>query len=258
MKQHRNPILKGVASRVRQLLEQYEESKVIQHDTTKGSLREAYLKQFLAEFVPYPFMLRSGFVTDCRGQTISPQIDLLVFDKTSIPGFALNEFVTIVPLETVRLAIEVKSVLRASDIAQIKRQQEAIRGMRVALTTPDRKYLKTVDCLGISQIVFAFDSECSHQTLCDWFRDVEALEAVCVVGKFILMRDPNTGQVESVKSDTEQGEMLHFVSKVYTTVLGSHREYRALSNPTTSNGNLPWEPDFGAYLTFDVPYPDQG
>jgi hypothetical protein len=168
MKQHRNPILRGVVSRVRQLLEQYEESKVIQHDATKGSLREAYLKQFLADFIPYPFVLRSGFVTDCRGDTISPQIDLLVFDKTSIPGFSLNEFVTFVPLETVRLAIEVKSVLKASDIAQIERQQEAIRGMRIALTTPDRKYLKTVDCLGISQIVFAFDSECSHQTLCDF------------------------------------------------------------------------------------------
>jgi Domain of unknown function (DUF6602) len=79
MKHQRNPILRGVVSRVRQLLEQYRESEIIEHASTKGSLREAYLKQFLADFMPHPFAVTEGFVTDCRGDELSPQIDLLVF-----------------------------------------------------------------------------------------------------------------------------------------------------------------------------------
>ena len=156
MKSHRNVILKGVVARIRQLLDQYEESKIIGHDTTKGSLREAYLKQFLADFVPHPFVITSGFVTDCRGEDISPQIDLLVFDRTSIPGFALSTFVTVLPVEAVRLAIEVKSTLKAAHLAQIKSQQDAIRRLRFAWTSEGRRYLKTVDCLGVRQFVFAF------------------------------------------------------------------------------------------------------
>jgi hypothetical protein len=71
-----------------------------------------------------------------------------------------------------------------------------------------------------------------------------------------MMRNPNTGMVNTVQTDNERGEVLHLVSKVYTAILGSHREFRELSTATTLNGNLPMEPDIGAYLTFDVPYPD--
>lgn len=82
MKRHVNAVLQVVESRVRQLLERYEESTAIEHKATKGSLREGYLRQFFAELVPNSVQLRSGFVTDCRGEVISPQIDLIAFDST--------------------------------------------------------------------------------------------------------------------------------------------------------------------------------
>ena len=256
MKKQRNPILNGVASRIRQLLERYEESKTIQHDTTKGNLREAYLRQFLADFVPHTFAIKSGFVTDCRGDDISPQIDLLVFDKTSIPGFTLSEFITVVPLEAVRLGIEVKSHLKSSDYSQIKRQQDAIRRMRFAWATPDRKYMHTAGCPGISQIVFAFDSDCSKETLFGWFNDEPALVAICVVGKYCMMRDPNTDEIESMESNAEHVEVLHLISKVYGSIFNTHRELGGYSTFETPDGSRHFEPDIGAYLTFDVPYPD--
>lgn len=253
MKKQRNAILNGVASRIRQLLERYDESKAISHDTTKGSLREAYLRQFLADFVPHPFAIKSGFVTDSCGHDISPQIDLLVFDTKSIPGFNLSEFITVVPLETVRLVTEVKSRLDSSDYDQIKRQQDSIRRMRFVGCTLDRKFMGSRGCPGISQIVFAFESACSKETLQKWFDDELSLEAICVVGKFCMMRDPNTNKVESVESDAEHSEVLHLVARVHGTILRTDRALRERSAVDSGDGILHFEPDVGAYLTFDAP-----
>jgi hypothetical protein len=254
MKYHRNAIVKGIVSRIRQLREQYIESAIIEHSSTKGSLREAYLKQFLADFVPHPFVLTSGFVTDCRGDRITPQIDLLLLDRTSVPGFALSQFVTVVPLEAVRLSIEVRSILQSTHFQQLQAQQNAIREFRFAWTTEGRKYLKTVDCAGLPQFVFAFESECSKETLTDWFSRETHLEAICVVGKFILLRDPNTAKVEQFEADVEYTEVLHFLGLLHSTIQSSDRELRNQVH-TTPEGDQAFYPDFGAYLTFDVPYP---
>ena len=255
MKSHRNPILNGVTSRIRQLLERYEESKTIAHQATKGSLREAYLKQFLADFIPHPFAIKSGFVTDCRGDNISPQIDLLVFDITSIPSFTLSEFIVVVPLEAMRLCIEVKSLLKLSDYSQIQRQQEAIRKMRFAWATAGRELFHSKSCSGMTQIIFAFDTECSEETLLSWFAAESSLDAICVVGKYCLLRDPNTNKVESLRSNSEHIEILHLVSRVHAAVLSTHRAIRELAKHKDA-ATLNFEPDIGAYLTFDVPYPD--
>lgn len=255
MKEHHNPILQGVVSRVRQIHQKFEESNAIKHAGTKGSLREAYLRQFLADFVPLPFEIKSGFVTDCRGGEISPQIDLLVFDRTSVPAFALADFVTIVPLEAARLAIEVKSILKSANLAQIKSQQESIRRMRFAWTTSDRKYLQTVDCLGLSQHIVAFDTDCAEDTLTSWFDEEKALDAICIIGKYALLRDPNTGVIESVSTDAMHREVMQLVSKMFTTILNIQRELRT-RQCETPDGMHSFEPDIGAYLTFDVPYPE--
>lgn len=255
MKQHRNPILNGVTSRVRQLLERFEESECIAHAATKGSLREAYLRQFLSDLIPIPFGLRSGFVTDCRGEDISPQIDLIVFDKASIPAFALSEFVTLVPLESARLAIEVKSLLKSNDLDQVKRQQECVRRLRYSWTTIDRRYLHTVDCTGLLQHIVALDTSCSRETLLSWFAEEEALDAICIIGEYALLRDPNSSEVVSVPKDADHSEVMQLISKMHSTIQRNQRDLRAIQ-VETPDGEVTVEPDIGAYLTFDVPYPD--
>lgn len=246
--------MRGATSRVRQLLEKFKESNTIPHAATKGALREAYLRQFLAEFIPVPFEIKSGFVTDCRGAEVSPQIDLLVFDRTSIPAFALTDFVTIVPLEAARLAIEVKSTLRIRDLSQIKSQQESIRQMRFAWTTPRHEYLQTVDSLGITQHIVAFDTDCAEDTLKTWFHEEPALNVICIIGKYVLLRHPNTGEIESIPADATHSEVMQAVSSLFATVLDAQRELR-MREVDTPTGTAQFEPNLGAYLAFDVPFP---
>jgi hypothetical protein len=253
MKNHQNAILKGALSRVRQLREQYRESSVIEHNPTKGTLREGYLKQFLAEFIPSPFEVTSGFITDCYGDRISPQIDLLVFDRTSIPGLALSRFVAILPLESVRLAIEAKSILTTADFEQIRLQQQAIRQLRFAFTTEDRGYLMTEEASGVPTFIFAFDSQCSESTLQQWFVNEPSLHAVCVVGKCFMLRDPFSGEIENVESNEQNAEVLHFVAFIHMTILRNDRLIRLKSLTLSAETLLPLYSDIGAYFTFDVP-----
>ena len=255
MKKHRNPILQGTASRVRQLLERFEESKAIQHDSTKGSLREAYLKDFLAGFVPPGLAISSGFITDSRGADISPQLDLLVYDKCSLPSFVMSAFSTIVPLEASRLSIEVKSNLKQEHFEQIKGQQETIRKMRFAWTAQNRKYLSTTNCLGLPQFVVGFETACSQDTLQKWFDEEAMLEVICVIGRFCMLRDPSTRKPEFVATDDQYLDVMQLVTRLQSALSEVADNVRTV-NRDMPEGSLPFQPDFGAYLTFDVPDSD--
>lgn len=190
MKTQKNAILLGTIQRIRQLLSRYEESKLLSHTTTIGNLREAYLKQFLLDFVPPPFRVTSGFVTDCQGNMISPQIDLLVFDTSTLPPFFFTDTVAIAPVESAALIFEAKSQLTTATLEQISAQQAALRKLRYAFTPSNRSHLYTCTCIGLTEVVVAFDSVVSSQTLQSWFDQEPAIGAICIIGKQFLLRDP--------------------------------------------------------------------
>lgn len=252
MKKYRNAILQGMVSRVRQLLERYEESKSIRHDTTKGSLREAYLKDFVSEIVPPGLSTSSGFVTDNKGAEISPQLDLLIYDSYSLPGFIMSEFTTIVPLEAARLSIEVKSILKQDCFEQIKKQQETIRKMRYSWTTKNRTHLYTTNCLGLPQFVAAFETACSQDTLMKWFEEEPMLTVICVIDKFCILRDPNTSKPAFIATDENYLDVMQFVTRLHGMLAEDPDNIRKLQIDT-AEGKLLFQPDYGAYLTFDVP-----
>jgi hypothetical protein len=255
MKQHHNPIFRATISRVRQLLERFEESKAISHAATKGSLREGYLKDFLATFVPTGFAISSGFITDSKGEDVSPQLDLLVFDHSCLPSVVMSAFCTVVPLEASRLAIEVKSMLKQDDFAQIKTQQETIRKMRYSWTAKHRTHLMTSNCLGMPQFIAAFETSCSQDTLQRWFDEEPMLEIVCIIGKFCLLRDPRTRKVELIAANEQFAEVMYTATRLQSVVIEGSEKIM-LASMDTPRGKLAVRPDFGGYLVFDVPDTD--
>ena len=245
MKKHRNPILVGVISRVRQLLERYNESTTITHTTTKGSLREAYLKEFLADFVPHGLSISSGFITDNRGADISPQLDLLIFDPRCLPGFALSGFATIVPVEAARLVIEVKSRLEQKNFEQIKTQQDSFRKMRIGWGTLTRGSLVTTPCDGFPQFAIAFECACSLDSLAEWFIKEPQLQAVCVVNGFCMIRDQKTNAVEFVNTDEHFSDVMQLIALMHMRLSSESSEPHPLVRP-----------DLGLYVAYDGPESD--
>lgn len=216
---------------------------------------EAYLTQFVTAFIPSPFLSLSGFVADCRGHEVSPQLDLLIADGNSIPLFMLGNSVGIVPLESVRLIVEVKSTLKTSDFDQLQLQQDTFRKMRFSWTSADRRYLKTVNCEYKSQIIVAFDSNCSQDTLKKWFTNVKGLSAICVVQRFIMLKNRRKDVVEIINADDSHSEVLHLISFVQSEIRNAQIEHGSPHTLETPEGLVDMFPDIGAYLTFDVPEP---
>lgn len=184
---------------------------------------------------------------------MSPQIDLIVFDPTAIPPFSLSEFVVVLPIESVRLSIEVKSVLKTSDFAQVKEQQSSFRNMRISLTAGTREYLYTVDCAGVPQFIIAYNSDCSLEMVHSWFLNEPSLIAICVIGKHTVIKDPRLDCLTTVAADEEHSEVLILVGLIETICRRVAYEFRDIQHQLAIEGDTGFYPDIGAYMCFDVP-----
>jgi hypothetical protein len=254
MKEQRNPILLVVQSRIRQLLAQYDESASITHAATQGSLREGYLMNFLVDVLPASLRASGGFVTDGRGRTITPQVDLLVYDPTILPAAVLDERVVVLPIEVVLMAAEVKSTLNTATMDQIRKQQESLRKLRYSWTASERKYLLTTNCAGIPHFVFAYDSTISSDSVKSWFDDESHLNGVCVVGKWLLFRNPRgEPPIQFVQGDEERAEILQLLPLMLASLEASKRELQGIEREVAPGVHESFSTDLGAYLTFDVP-----
>jgi hypothetical protein len=251
MKMKSNVILRSMQARIQQLKSHFMESESIQHSSTKGSLREAYLKQFISHTVPIRYKVNTGFITDSASSEISPQIDLVVYDTQDLPALTMSDFVTIVPIESAQCVIEVKSTLQAAHFDQLAEQQSAFRRMRFATTTSRRELLDTVDCLAIPSIGFAYETGCSLATLKEWFSKEAGLFAICIFDRYFIVRDLLHGTIEVVESDGKGCELLHLICLVNSLCVLSREEradYHAKRHP-----GLRFYADLGCYLVHDVP-----
>jgi len=264
MKTHENAILLGLRARIQQLKSQLKESNAIDHDGTRGELREAYLKQFFHDFISMPFEITSGFMTDSSGSEISPQIDLIIYDRSSILGFPLNDLVMILPVESVRVIMEIKSTVRGNTLKQARTQQDAIRQMRLVLTEKNRKYLTAANCRGIPQIIVGYKSDCGGDALKSWFDEEPELRAICIIEKQVIIRDPTSGKVEVINCDDNGSELLHVLSILQHETIRTSPAEAVLKKLPDKQRQLPmvqnfarsFHADIGAYTTYDVPIPN--
>lgn len=84
----KNPIQELVNQRVKGLLVEVEKSRTIHHNTTKGSLREEYLKYMFTQLLPKDCRISSGFIVNSHNKDMSNQLDMIISDKNA-PDFSL-------------------------------------------------------------------------------------------------------------------------------------------------------------------------
>jgi hypothetical protein len=86
---------------------------LIRHTGTVGSFREELLRGFLRKCLPGKFQVSTGFIEDC-----GRQLDIIVWDGVNYaPLFRENE-VVVVPRESVRAIVEVKTALDTGTLDQ--------------------------------------------------------------------------------------------------------------------------------------------
>ena len=196
-----------IRARLNGLKSMLEESSHIEHAATKGALRERYLTELLRSLLPPKFVVTGGFITDVLGN-VTPQIDLILADTTSIPSVALAGEVAFVPVEAAIEGVEVKSTLTSHDLDQIKTQAQAIRSLRPIAENPQP---------GVALWVFAFESRVKEDRLRVWLEEVPEVIGVCIFNQYFIRKDygPNTRDFKTVSgSDNDCKETLVFMSSL--------------------------------------------
>ena len=117
IQQHSTGIIKGLMGQVGSI-------KGMDHDATKGQLREMFVSNVLNRYLSSQFGVGSGAIVNQRGEQ-SSQTDIIIYDKRIIPPFIWEQPLGVFPIEAVVETIEVKSWLGLPDIlAAVKAAQK--------------------------------------------------------------------------------------------------------------------------------------
>ncbi|MCC2639003.1 MAG: hypothetical protein K0Q68_2722 [Moraxellaceae bacterium] len=85
--------------------------KLIKHNPTTGSHRETILRSLLSRQLPHRFHVATGFIFNCPRQ-----IDILIYDRLEYSPIFIEGDLVVVPAESVRAAIEVKTTLTTESL----------------------------------------------------------------------------------------------------------------------------------------------
>ena len=206
-----NPFTQLINGKINILFGQLEQSNSITHAATKGSLREAYIRNFLAEIVPRNTELLGGFITDAFGH-ISPQMDLIGIEDT-LPLIKLDQGTCVVPLESIRFWLEVKSHLKTEHIEGIKERVSSVESMDCHLinnTSP----IKFKPSIQPPAIVVAYNSDVNKTTLDSWFNEIPQLCTIIVIGKYAIWRVGNA-PIETIANKGSNEELLFLAAKLH-------------------------------------------
>jgi len=155
-------ILAGAARRMRT---DFEDSALIHHNASKGTVREGDLLEFLKKYLPDTVRaVGSSEIISADGQT-SGQMDIVIYDPSAPPLFNRGGY-RILPAECVYGVIEVKSKLTAADLAKSVKTIEKVKQLPKTayfptglITTTTQIYGRTYE--GYSPtfgFVFGYDS----------------------------------------------------------------------------------------------------
>ncbi|PFL13999.1 hypothetical protein COJ07_29205 [Bacillus cereus] len=105
-----------IESVAKKIMVDFDSSKNIIHNGTKGDVREYALSAFLKKHLPEKLKIGSGIVVNSDGVQ-SRQQDIIIYDAFNAPLLLNEEETKIIPVESVYGTIEVKSTLSKRELA---------------------------------------------------------------------------------------------------------------------------------------------
>lgn len=128
-------MLQRIKSAAKKMLIDFEDTRKINHNPTKGRTREAIIiEQFLKPYLPKRFSIGSGLIIDFSEKE-SKQQDLIIFDENHSPVLLNVDSDKIIFAESTFAVLEVKSKLtttelkdiltKAADITELKKTNES-------------------------------------------------------------------------------------------------------------------------------------
>ena len=176
-----NHIRKIIQARIENIIQLSEVAGNVPHSPTVGALREEYLSEFFRELVPNSVSITSGFIADAAGN-ISPQLDLIVTQKSSLPLITMKDGLSIVPVESAILVAEIKSTLTTEGLKQVEAQNDSLSKLQVTVDIRDGRFI-------IPTIVLAYDTNIAKETIITWMEKNGNTVAFCILRKDTYFKD---------------------------------------------------------------------
>jgi hypothetical protein len=227
----------------------------LDHAGLAGQVRELLVKEILQPALPKLIEIATGVALVDHLGNQSPEVDVVLYDGSSLPPLAYGEVTKVVPVDAAIYAIEVKTTLNATEVKDALAKAEKIAALDYV---PEAK----VDGLPRSRVItalFGFNSDLKatpdHQKMAEaeldriteyapklrhpevgwidgrWTRvEAPALRVICIPGRSYcywgdLERDPQTGAPNATRwtrwlaNEEEFDEAIAFVAGVSMTAM---------------------------------------
>lgn len=184
------------------------------HRTLKGSVNERVISEWIRPLLPGSIEVCSGEVIDSKGHR-SRQVDVLLYDMATTSRFLSSESISVLPVESVFAAIEVKTYLNKTEIENAFENMKAIKALEKLAYHPNRAitikslYGKTTSYWPIQFFIFAYESDgldtvLEHIERLNSSQPIEKrIDMVCVLDKGLIVNNGPEGLQPIPMPDTQ-------------------------------------------------------
>jgi len=227
----------------------------ITHKGVKGAVLEILLSKLFRPLLPADIGIGTGQIIDAYGNTPSPQIDIVIYNKAILPPILIDESVGLFPIESVLYTIEVKTKLNSRELKTAHASAKLVNTSFTYLQDHLKDENETIH-QPISRprsVIFALNTDLKENGLSEaerymkiYLADEPYLTAICVAGREYSYEDRECWV--TMRNAREYDEILNLIAGITNT-------YRDVSE---SRGY----PFLGHYIATDrcgydlIPYTD--
>ena len=224
-----NPIQAYASSIIKGLVAKSEGISGLDHNLTKGQLREILVSDVFKFFLTSQFGVGSGIIVNQKGIQ-SNQTDIIIYDNEFLPPFIKEQNIGVYPIESVVATIEVKSRLVKNELLK---SENAARRLHTKVCDPDGSYYQDIIFPKPLCAVIGFYGNGAKEIDRDsvgnpWLdENTPHIQAICLVNKFSWIKlEKDSWRFEGHNRETN-GETKRFIAVILDNI-------RTLVNERTS------------------------
>ncbi len=188
----------------------------------KGTIREILVRDLFRPLLPPDLGIGTGQIATVKNE-LSPQQDVVIYDRRILPPVLFEETIGIFPLESVLATIEVKTTLTAAELRSAYENAKTIHGYSYQSGERSKESGQPVlhDVENAISAIFALDSDLAvgGKTELERYEELHAIgdspvRVICVSGRGYWFY---TGQWSYIPPDAEHQETLSFIVGLFET-----------------------------------------
>jgi hypothetical protein len=199
-------LIKTYASMIVQnLLNKIDSLSSLDHNLTKGELRELFVSDVLSSFLTKQFDVGSGIIVNQKEEQ-SSQIDIIIYDNRIVPPFIKEQHIGVYPAESVLGVLEIKSNLTYLEIEKTENNYKHLREIiysNEASIYSDYEFIRPL-CAIIGFYDGGTKELQNSETGRKWLSKISNLRGVCLYGKYSWLKFGDEWMLSANKKNFEE------------------------------------------------------